>query len=201
MVINKRIALLLVFLNIIFLIYSIFLFFYFHHTIFPDFSQPEPTGPSNDSIWTISIAFLNIVLYIGLFWVLGVFHEHLLVRGAMLVLILLKLPALISLNWNPLESLALHSLLQSIIIFFGCLAIVMMLILLFVRNKTIRGYFWWFVGSMFVALISPSLGGYVYDDFGIRWLLVDRFLLVWLSFIPTLLLFIKVYGLSNQAKS
>jgi hypothetical protein len=97
MIINRKIALAMVVTNAIFLTYSIFLFFYFHHTIFPDFSQPEPIDPAKDSVWSISVAFLNIAVYIGLFWVLGVFKEHLLIRGAMLLLLVLKIPALISL--------------------------------------------------------------------------------------------------------
>jgi hypothetical protein len=197
-VINKKIALSLVVTNDIFLIYSIFLFFYFHHTIFPDFSRPEPIEPLSNSVWNILIAFLNIAVYIGLFWVLGAFKEHILIRGAMLVLVLLKIPALISLSWNSLESLAMHVLLQSIIVFFACLGVVLLLVLLFVRNKMIRGYFRWLVVLMFVALILPSIGAYAYDNLNIHWLLIDRFMLVWLSFIPTLLLFIKVYRLPKQ---
>jgi len=144
------------------------------------------------------MAFLDIAVYIGLFWVLGAFKEHLLIRGAMFLLLVLKIPALISLNWNHLESIAILALFQSIIVFISCLAIAMLLVLLLVRNKIIRRYFRWFVGLMLVALILPSIGGYAYDNLGIRWLLIDRFLLVWLSFIPTLLLFLKVYSLPKQ---
>jgi len=188
----------MVFTNIIFILYSIFLFFYFHHTIFPDFSQPEPIGPAKDSVWNISVAFLNIAVYIGLFWVLGVFKEHLLIRGAMLLLLVLKIPALISLSWDHLEDIAISALFRGIIVFFGCLVVAMLLVLLLVRNKIIKGYFRWFVGLMLVALILPPLGGYAYDNFDIHWLLIDRFLLVWLSFIPTLLLFLKVYRVPKQ---
>ncbi|MFI5140279.1 MAG: hypothetical protein ACHQIM_20840, partial [Sphingobacteriales bacterium] len=167
-------------------------------TIFQDLNRPVLSEPSSDSVLNIFVTFLDMLVYIGLFWVLGAFKEHLLIRGAMLLLLFLKIPALISLNWNYLESIAMRALFQSIILFFGCLAIAMLLVLLLVRNKVIRGYFRWFVGLMLAALILPTIGGYAYDNFGIHWLLIDRFLLVWLSFIPTSLLFIKVYHLSKQ---
>ncbi|BAU56042.1 hypothetical protein [Mucilaginibacter gotjawali] len=198
MVINKKIALALVVANVIFLIYSVFLFFYFGHTIFPDFTKPQATEPSADSIWNIIATFLNIVVYIGLFWVLGAFKEHILIRGAMLLLLFLKVPAIISLNFNHLDAIAMSALFQSIIVFFACLAVAMLIVLLFVRSKMIKLYFRWFVALMLVALILPTIGDYVYDNFSVRWLLIDRFLLVWASFMPTLFLFIKVYSLSKQ---
>jgi hypothetical protein len=133
-----------------------------------------------------------------LFWVLGAFKEHLLIRGAMLLLIFLKIPALMSLNLNDSQPMSIPMLFKGVVVLFGGIAVVMLLVLLLVRNKMIRRYFRWFVGVMLIALILPSIGGYVYDNFGIHWLLIDRFLLVWLSFIPTLLLFIKVYSISKQ---
>ena len=198
MVINKKIALALVVINTVFLAYSIFLFFYFHHTILQDFSQPQINGPSTVPVLNVFAGFFNIAVYIGLFWVLGTFKEHLLIRAAMLVLLFLKIPAIISLNLNDLDTIAMSALFQSIILLFACLAVAMLVVLLFVRNKIIKGYFWWFVGLMFVVLVLPSIGAYTYDNLGIHWLLIDRFLLVWASFIPTLLLFIKVYRLSKQ---
>jgi hypothetical protein len=198
-IINKKIALTLVVTNLIFLTCGIFLFFYFHHTIIQDFTHPEPIAQLSDSVWSTFLAFLNMAVYIGLFWVLGAFREHILIRVAMLVLLLLKIPAIISLNWNHLESLAISALFQSLMVFFACLAVAMILMLLFVRNKIIKGYFRCFVGVMLLALVLPQIGAYAYDNLDIHWLLIDRFLLVWLSFIPTLLLFIKVYRLSRQS--
>ena len=198
MIINKKIALTLLITNVIFLIYSITLFFYFHHTIIPDFTKPESDGLSPGSVWFILMVFLNIVIYIGLFWIIGVFHEHLLIRGAMLIIVFLKIPALLSLNLDYSEPMLIPMLFRWVIVLFACVGIVMLLILLLVRNKMIRRYFRWFVGVMLIALIMPSLGGYVYDNFGVSWFLIDRFLLVWLSFIPTFLLFIEVYRISKQ---
>jgi hypothetical protein len=201
MIVNKKIALALIFINAIFIVLGISLFFYFHHNVLPDFDKAEPTGPSRDSVWNILIAFFNIAVYIGLFWVLGAFKEHILIKGAMLLLLLLKVPAIISLNLNHFDSIAISAFLQSIIISFACVEVAMLIVLLFVRNKIIKPYFRWLVGLMFVALILPPIGAYAYDNFSIHWLLIDRFLLVWASFIPTFLLFIKVYRQSKQNDS
>jgi len=198
-VINKKIALALLITNAIFLIYSIILFFYFHHTILPDFNKPEPTSPSPDSVWFIFVVFLNVALYIGLFWVLGAFKEHVLIRGAMLIIIFLKIPALMSVHLDYFQPISLPMLFQRVIVLLACIGVVMLLVLLLVRNKMIRKYFRWFVGLMLIALVLPLLGGHVYNNFGSRWLLINRFLLIWLSFIPTLLLFMKVYSLSRQS--
>jgi hypothetical protein len=198
-VINKKIALALVVTNIIFLGYSIFVFFYFHHTVFQYIGQPGPTGPSPDSVWILSISFLDVALYIGLYWVLGVFREHLLIKGAMFILLLLKIQAQFSLNWNSLESLAMRSFFQSIIVFFFYAFVALTLVLLFVHNKLIRGYFRSFVVMMVVAWILPYIGTYAYDNLNIHWLWIDRFFLDWLTFIPTLLIFLKVYRLSKQS--
>lgn len=201
MIINKKIALVLISANVIFLIYSICLFFYFHHTVLPDFSKPEPTSPTPDSLWFIFEVFLNEMLYIGLFWALGAFKEHVLIRGAMLIIIFLKIPALMSVHLDYSYPFSLPMLFRGIILLFAYIGVVMLFVLLLVRNKMIRKYFQWFVSLMFIALVLPSFGGYIYDNFGSRWLLINRFLLVWLSFIPTLLLFINVYNLSKQNSS
>jgi len=183
--INKRAALFLMIVNIIYTIYGIGRFFYFRYIAVPDTGFRAARQLSIHSVWTIIPMILNFILFAGLLWVLITFKEKRWLRIVMMLLLGVKIIGVVGLDIFGIGLILSRQQLFYIVIFFSFYLLnILLFLLLFVRNKAIRVYF--------------RFGGRLYDDFGINWLFVYQDLLFQLCFLVTLVLYIEVYNLSKQ---
>ena len=197
--INKRAALFLMIVNIIYTIYGIGRFFYFRYIAVPDTGFRAARQLSIHSVWTIIPMILNFILFAGLLWVLITFKEKRWLRIVMMLLLGVKIIGVVGLDIFGIGLILSRQQLFYIVIFFSFYLLnILLFLLLFVRNKAIRVYFRWFVATTLIANLSLRFGGRLYDDFGINWLFVYQDLLFQLCFLVTLVLYIEVYNLSKQ---
>jgi hypothetical protein len=74
----------------------------------------------------------------------------------------------------------------------------MVISLLFVRNQVIRIYFVAFGILMAIAYFFQYAGSFLYDDFGLRWALVNVELLIYIAHLATLFLFARLFDQSEK---
>lgn len=202
MKINKRSA--LFFLEVIsaFILFGAVKFFYFHETFFKDFNRKIPQLPlTNYWVLVMIPGILAIIIYIGLFWMVKTFKEKRWIRSGIIVFFFAKIFCMLSIPLTGLTHIHYIDLyevevLNRVILSLGFYY--MLLTLLFVKHRYMRGYFWCFVLLMVFCEIAAYAGPFLYDEYGYNWLLISSDVLFYLAFIPIMVLFAKVYNLSRK---
>lgn len=199
--IGKRTAAFMLIVNSLLIAFGIGKFFYFHETVFRDFSRSVPQlSQLNYTLLFAIPGIFTLIIYIGLFWVIRVFKEKKWIRLGLIVFFAAKILSII-LPWvlyKYIESPNVYEVLISNRLLLGTGEAYMFFTFLFVRNKDIRRFFWCFVLLMVLGYLYVFFGQTLYDDFGYNWLLINPDMIAYIPFLATMALFVEVYNLSRQ---
>ena len=199
--IGKRTTAFMLIVNSLLIAFGIGKFFYFHETVFKDFSRSVPQLSQLNYMLLFAIPGIFIlIIYTGLFWVIRVFKEKKWIRSGLIVFFAAKVLAII-LPWivyRYVKSPSIYEVLLSNRLLLGASIAYMLFTFLFVRHKDIRRFFWYHSLLTIIAYLYIFFGRPLYDDFGYNWLLINQDMILYVPFLATMVLFVEVYNLSCQ---
>jgi len=184
MITNKQIVKVLVVINTIYVVYSLFLL------LLPNMSF------SRNSVWVIVPTILSFIVFWGLLWVLFIFKEHWWIKLVLIAYLIMQILGLLIIYFfqdKPITTMLFHFLINGKYY----LTILLAITLLFVRDKVIRKYLWGLSPLLFFAFLTLRPIGFSYDEFTMRWMLIIKELITQLPFIILLALNIKLYRFLN----
>lgn len=196
MKIQKPVALFFLIVNALYVVICVIRFFYTKAQLIIDYSTSHTKQLAADSAWKIIPEILFGLVFIGLIWVLNTFHEKLWTKLGVALFLLSKISIMIIIPRIQHYIYVYRNILImfDLAIFFTFIYLVVGLLL--VRNKTIKQYCRWFTIGFIVSLLISVFGRVLYDDYGIRWALINEEAVSELCFTITLALFIRVFALS-----
>jgi len=201
MKINKRIALFMLVINALYILFGVASFFRLGGKVFKDFSEYAPQQSQLEFYLSITIsAILSLIIYIGLFWGMKVFKEKKWVKSGLVVFFCIDAFVIL---W-PFAMYFYHTpqvvidmeLITHLLIKVNTLYL--LFTFAFVRNRTIRRYYWGFAGLMLLCHLVSYFGPVLYDDYGYAWLVINDDVIFYIPFLCSLTLFVEIFNLSRQ---
>jgi len=197
--IKKHVALGFVICNSIYLIACIVRFFYTGSQIIIDFSKTPPLVLPQNSLWYIVPQLLYVILFMGLLWLLRIFNEKIWIQLGVIMFILSKIATFLILHFKDNRFLIDNTFWYDVVNIGNFVTLLYLLIALFlIKTKTLRLYFRWLAILMIISILIPRLGQILYDDFSVHGLLINSDTMTQLCFVPTLILFIKIFIFSTK---
>jgi len=199
MYINRPIALSAVICNVLYTIICITRFFYLHNQIIIDFSKGAPVEVAPNSLWLVFPQILYLCIFTALIWVLKICYEKLWIIVGTTAFLIIKVITVVILHSINNHILITYDFIFDILSIANLFLLIYLVVSYFlIQNKYIRPYFRWLAILLVLSLLLPRLGEILYDDLSIHWLLINPDVMSELCFIPTLILFIKIYRRSLQ---
>lgn len=197
--INKRLITLFIIVNSLYLLYFILLMIWLKQPLITDVSR-QPVSLSNEVITVIQIVMsaLSFFIFVGLAMVLKKFREHLwiIISVWLYIIVQLYLNILSILSINHVASL--HVYISGILYINYGVLLYLVISFLFVNNTLIKDHYRLFGTGVLISIILVRITPLLYDNFGLKWALINPGVIKIIPFIISLLLFIKLAKAINQ---
>lgn len=190
---NKNTALAFVVVNALYIVCFAILMVWLKQPLIADITR-QPVILSNGVLAAIQIimSVLSLLIYVGLAWVLGAYHEKAwIILGVCIYMLLqayLNLLSVLNIYGQPLPHLFYN---YTVYVNYGVL-LFMLIGMVLVNNNTIRDYFRWFGLSTVIAILLVRFMPYLYEHYGLKWALINPGMLKMVPFVVSLVLFIRL---------
>jgi len=199
MKVNKHIAQSLLITNGLYLAFGVWKFIHFHETFFKDFTRKVPRLAQQDYLLLQVVPLLfTIILYVGFFWLIIVFNEKKWIWSGILSFFICKVYSIVAVFMGEVIGTGYMEMMTFIHIFTWVTLLYMLVTFMFVANKALRPYFWLFAVLWAFAETWNHFGPALYDDYGERWMLVNRDIVYYIPFIITVPMYLDIIKKAPQ---
>lgn len=190
---NKTTASLFLIANALYIVCFAILMVWLKQPLIADVTR-QPVILSNGALAAIQIimSVLSLLIYIGLIWVLSAYREKIWILIGICLYILLQvyfnLLSVLNIYHLPLP----HLFYNSTVYVNYSLLLFMLIGMVLVQNNQVKEYFRWFGLTTVIAILLVRFLPYLYDNYSMKWALINPGVLKMVPFVVSLTLFGKL---------
>jgi hypothetical protein len=194
---SKKTATLYIIVNSLYILYFLMLMIWLKEPLITDvYKQPVILSNQVLAVIQIVMSLLSLFIFIGLVWILKGLKEKVWIVLAVCIYLVLQL------YFNVLSVLNIYRV-PMIYLFYNytvyvnyAVLLFLVIALLFIDNAKIKTYFRWFAIAILLSMIIVRVGPLLYENYNLRWALINPGIIKIIPFFISLFLFIKI---SRQA--
>lgn len=190
---NKNTSTFFLIANALYIVCFAILMVWLKQPLITDVSR-HPVILSNGALAAIQITMsvLSLLIYIGLVWVLSTYRERVWIIIGICLYILLQayfnLLSVLNIYRMPLP----HLFYNYTVYVNYALLLFMLIGMVLVYNNHVREYFRWFGLTTVIAILLVRITPYLYDNYNLKWVLINPGILKMVPFVVSLALLLKL---------